>query len=116
MHQKGVTSLASRHHSLDLSELADVMDIVRAFEEHNSAQTFFRFNVGMVGKRPELFLTAACWGKDQETTVVPSSASVSVKCSDLNLKTWNAALTHVLYALDFQLALNEFESVERKRA
>ena len=108
--------MVSRHHSLDLSELMDVMDVVMAFEDQNSVKVWFRFNVGKVGKAPEVFLTAECWGKDKEPTEVPSSASVSVKCSALNLKTWNAVLTHVLYALDFQLALNEFESEQPKRA
>jgi len=108
--------LARRHHSLDLSELADVTDLVGAFQDQNRVKVYFRFNVGKIGVAPEVFLTAECWGVDQETTEVPPLASVSVKCSALNLRAWNAVLTHVLYALDFQLALNEFGSVETKRA
>ena len=106
--------MASRHHSLDMSELMDVMDVVRAFDLHNGTKTFFRFNVGKVGKSPELFLTAECWTAEAETVEVPPLASVNVKCSGLNLKSWNAVLTHVLYALDFRLACNELGYKEPK--
>jgi len=38
-----------------------------------------------------------------------------VKCSTLNLKKWNSALIHAMYALDFQLALKELGHAEPKK-
>ena len=104
--------MASRHHSLDLSEIADVTDLVAAFEEHNQVRLSFRFGRVMAGKQPALAVTAEAWPKEEGSGEVKPLASVRVICSDLNLKSWNSALTHVMYALDFQLALNELAAKE----
>lgn len=108
--------MGSRHHSLDLSELADVTDLVGAFEEQNNVRLSIRF--GRVSKLgvPGLVVVAEAWTLEDVPPEAKPLASVSVICSGLNIKTWNAVLTHVMYALDFQLALNEFESVAHKKA
>jgi len=102
--------LGSRHHSLDLSELMDVTDLLRAFEQQNTVRISLRFGVVEHQRAPTLGLVGEAWAKGGESMEARPLASVSVICSDLGLKTWNAVLTQVLYMLDFQLALNEFES------
>jgi len=111
-----VFPLASKHFSLNMSELGDVTDLLYAFEQQNKVRLHCRFGVEMEGKSPTIGLTMFAYGVEDVDTVLPPLASVSVICSALNLKTWNAALTHALYALDFQLALNEYESAAVKRA
>jgi hypothetical protein len=111
-----VLPLASKHFSLNMSELGDVTDLLHAFEQQNNVKLHCRFGVELVSKNPTIGLTMLAYGVGHSDTVQPPLASVSVICSALNLKTWNAALTHALYALDFQLALNEFESKAPKKA
>jgi len=108
--------LASRHHSLDLSELMDVTDLLRAFEEHNSCTVNLSFNIARHRKVPTLVVNANCYEGREESVGQRCLGYVSVTCSDLNLKTWNAVLTHVLYTLDFKLALNEFDALEKPKA
>lgn len=94
----------------------DVIDLVEAFQVHNQVKLWFRFNVGVTAGVPDLYLTAEATEQDGTLGDRPTLASVSVRCSALNLRNWNAALTHAMYALDFQLALNELEKAEPKRA
>lgn len=108
--------MASRHHSLDLSELADVTDLVAGFEEHNNVRLSIRFSRVSKQGVPGLMVVAEAWPPEDDLAEVKPLASVNVRCLALNLRTWNAVLTHVMYALDFQLALNEFESAATKKA
>jgi hypothetical protein len=107
--------LASRHHSLDLSEIADVTDMLFGFEEHNNCQVTMNVSCEQAGKVRTLIVAATAWRKGQLPVGVDCLASVSVTCSALNLRNWNSALTHALYALDFQLALKELGHAEPKK-
>jgi len=109
-----VQPLATRHLSLQMSELADVTDLLVNFEVHNSIRLKMDVEVERGGKVPTLVITAKAIGLTAENGVLPLLASVSVKCSDMNLRHWNAALTHCLYALDFKLALDEWDKAEQK--
>jgi hypothetical protein len=111
-----VLPLASRHFSLQMSELADVTDLLVAYEKQNQMRVTWSFLLKWEGKVPYIEITAKAWGMKGTDPEAKPLASVSVKCSDMNLRHWNAALTHVLYALDFQCALLEFDNAERKRA
>jgi len=108
--------LGSRHHSLEMTEVADVRDTLMAFEEHNNVQVELRMGLSVLNGVPDIEMTAIAHQRGVEIGDQPSLASVSVKCSVTNLKHWKDVHTHVLYALDFQLALNEYASAERKKA
>lgn len=99
--------MGSRHHSLDLSEIADVTDMLFGFEEHNSCQITLNVSCEQAGVVRTLMVEATAWEKGKLPVGANCLASVNVTCSALNLRNWNSALTHALYALDFQLALNE---------
>lgn len=99
--------MGSRHHSLQMTEVADVTDVLNGFEMHNNVRIEIRLNVLLTSKGPDLVMRAAAHDAGREIGDLPSLASVSVKCSAMNLRTMMGALTHLLYALDFQLALNE---------
>jgi len=111
-----VFQLASRHHSLDLSELADVTDLMHAFEAQNSVKLELRCGTSIHGKTPTLGLVLLANSLPTIEQAASVLASVSVTCSATGLKSWNAVLTHALYALDFQLAQHEFDNVAVKKA
>ncbi|AXH79583.1 MAG: hypothetical protein [Circular genetic element sp.] len=94
----------------------DVTDLVAGFEEQNKGYLSIRFGTRRHSKIPTLAVVAEFWPLEAEDLDPRPLASVSVICSDLNLKTWNAVLTHVMYALDFQLALSEFDATKNPRA
>lgn len=108
--------MGSRHHSLQMTEVADVRDTLQAFEENNNVKLEIRMSLSVLNGTPDVQITAIAHERGVEIGDRPPLASVSVKCSAMNLKHWKAVHTHVLYALDFQLALNEFESVPAKKA
>jgi len=108
--------LASRHHSLEMSEIADVTDMLNGFQTHNSCLITVEVSVEVVNKAPGLVLLAKAWKAEEVRSGASLLASVSVKCSAMNLKQWNSALTHVMYALDFQLALLELGHAAPQKA
>lgn len=86
------------------------------FEEHNSCRIVLVVEPVRVEKAPTLRIVAQAWPKTGVVVGQEPLVLVSVICSALNLKAWNSALTHVMYALDFQLALNELGHAEPKKA
>jgi len=94
----------------------DVTDLLRGFEEQNSCIIKIRFGLSEKERFPTIAVVAEAWSMEEEEQERKHLASVNVTCSDLNLKTWNAVLTQTMYMLDFQLALNEFETKAPKRA
>lgn len=108
--------MASRHHSLDLSELADVTDMLAGFEEHNSCELVTTFTVQKAGKARTIVLTMMAFEQAKEGQEAKLLGSVKLICSAMNLKTWNSVLTRGMYTLDFQLALHELGHAEPKKA
>jgi len=108
--------LASRHHSLDLSEVADITDMLCGFEAHNSCRIEVRVETLSLMKGRTLVVKGMAWNTKEDVPEAKLLASVSVTCSALNLRNWNSVLTHLMYALDFQLALQELEKEQTKKA
>lgn len=108
--------MASKHHSLNLSELGDVTDVLVAFEEHNNVRIHLVTETVYTSKGPDLAVGAYAWDRVAEEPGARCLASVSVRCSAMNLRAWNAVLTRVLYMLDGQLAKNEFAATEVNKA
>lgn len=108
--------MASRHHSLNMSEVTDVTDLLSAFEKHNQVQLEVRWSVLWKENVPDLAMTVLAHRKNSNIGEYPPLGSLSVICSSMNLKTVMGALTHAMYALDFQLALNEMQYEGVKKA
>lgn len=108
--------MASRHHSLNMSEWADVTDLLQAFEMHNEVKLKVSIAHLSTPKGPDLAVVVEATGKSRKFGEVTQLALVSVKCSALRLNSLMSVITHALYALDFQLALNEFGVAETKKA
>lgn len=99
-----------------MTELADVRDLMIGFESHNQVTLECRFSVVWRQLKPDVVLTVLAHDHTKEIGEVPPLASVSVRCSAMNLRTWNAVLTHAMYALDFQIALHELSDPAAQKA
>lgn len=108
--------MASRHHSLDLTESRDLIQLVRDFEEHCHVKLVLAFSVLDKGKVPELFVSATAYPPELTGAERAPLASVSLHSSSTNLKTIIAVATHVLYMLDGKLAWREMQGGEENRA
>ena len=99
-----------------MSEWADVTDLLGAFESQNEVRITVSIAHLATPKGPDLAVMVSAEGKSRKSGGVLQLASVSVKCSALRLSSLASVITHALYALDFQLALNEWGVVENKKA
>jgi hypothetical protein len=106
--------LASSRDTRNSADVKDVISVMSAFEEQNKVFIEMRMGLKLDAKEPDLVLHLAAHQLPSEIGVLPALASVSVTCSAMNKATLEACLIHALYVLDFQLALSEFESVNKK--
>jgi len=86
----------------------DVADLLSAFELHNEVSITVSLMHLTTPKGPDLAVVMSATGKSRKSGEVMQLASVSVKCSALRLSSLASVITHAMYALDFQLALNEW--------
>jgi hypothetical protein len=91
-----------------MSEWMDVTDLLAAFEKHNEVVLQVSMSPQSTPKGPDLAVMVTATYRSRKNPEVSVSDSVSVRCSALNLKSLASVVTHALYALDFQLALNEW--------
>jgi len=99
--------LASRHFSLDLSEVMDTITTIRSYEEHSQVKLVVAFSVVQEGKTPSLFLTATAYPPAAAFVELAPLACVQLSSSGTNLKHLRDVLTHLLYLLDAKLAWKE---------
>lgn len=103
----GGVPLASRHFSLQMGEVADVLDLLLGFEVMNGVKLELRVStVGAPGSM-DLGVTLVAHDHREDIGAVPPLASQSVRCLDTGLKNLRDVVTHVLYLVDGQLARNE---------
>jgi len=95
-------------------DLVDVGMNVVAFEAMNNVRIEIRMSVGDYHGRADLLVTALAHDRKVPIGEAPPLASVSVSCLATKLRSLEAALIHVLYLLDGQLAENALASRESK--
>jgi len=108
--------VASRHHSLDYSEVKDVTQLLQDFEEHNGVTVRVSFQVEMSGKAPGIVMYAEAYERPTVDTGAEPWVSVNVRCLDMNLRHWGGAVTHLLYVLDSAIARREMARAGNKEA
>lgn len=108
--------MASRHHSLDYSEVKDVTQLVQDFQEHNAVYVEIGFSVATPGNIPRIVMTAEARTPAIAGVEPALLAYVEVDTLRMNLKHWGAAVTHLLYVLDARLAMNEMQGSQENRA
>ncbi len=97
-----------------LSEVADVLDLLQGFELESGVVVAITLSVSMEKGSPSLSIAAvANWGTGLKPEV-KKSASVSSNTSVMNLRNLKDAVTHVLYMLDFALVLEKSDPAENK--
>jgi len=108
--------LGSKHALSNGSEADEMTDLLVAFEQENKCKITLLISAQLKKGYMDLCWTAVALGMlTQEPDQPPSVlASVSVWAGDF--KTLMALVSRLLYALDFQLALNEFDTVPTKKA
>lgn len=98
------------------NELEELTDLLAAFEGQNSIKLLVTCSLGSrKGQADTVWVVSAVEGVEG-VLVAPSSGFQSVKVWGGDFKTLMGLLTRLLYALDFQLALNEFERAPAKKA
>lgn len=107
--------MATRHYSSQMSEVGDVTDLLVGFEQHNKVRLEVRLGLTNREKNASILVNLLAHRPDTEIGDLPPLGSVSVTCSDLNLRRLMDVLTHALYALDFKLVLNEMPEVDQQR-
>lgn len=112
----GGVPLGSNHALSNGNEPEEVTDLIAAFEQQNQCRiiltVFLQLHKGYMDCQ---WRAQAVSTKDHEQLPNPVVlANVAVWAGDY--KTLMAVVSRLLYALDFQLALNEFESAGHKKA
>lgn len=116
VYRKEGVRLASRHHSLDLSEVKDVIEVLEAFEGQNNCSVAIAFSVCPDRRTPHLAVTVTAF---ESLPGVPGGkplGSVNIDTFGMNLRYLKDVVTQSLYVLDFELALIEWDSEKPKGA
>jgi len=101
--------LASRHHSLEMTEVKDVIEIIQNFEEHTGTHPAFAFSVVNADKAPRLMVTATAYEKPLDPAGPVQLASAQFNTSTTSHRFLRDVVTHALYLLDAKLAWKEMQ-------
>jgi len=97
-------------------EPEELTDLVAAFEQHNSVKITLTCSLALHNGYLDLEWVAIASEREAPDPVATGLASVSAREWGGGYKTLMGVVTRLLYSLDFQLALNEFEKVPQKKA
>lgn len=99
--------MASRHHSLEMTEVKDVVEIIQNFEEQVGLHIAFAMSVTVVEKAPRLACTATAFQMPPVVAEPAPLVSVSFSTSTTGHRFLKDVVTHGLYLLDAKLAWRE---------
>jgi hypothetical protein len=111
----GGVKLAQSRGSSATADLLDVAMCIRAFEEMNGCRVIVEVSSGKAGAWEDVILQALAMSSVDDPMGVRVLASVQSTLSATRLRTFDAALMHILYMLDGQLAWQEMRSAEIKK-
>jgi hypothetical protein len=106
--------LASSRDTRNSADVRDVISVMSAFQEQNQVRIEMRLELKTDVKGQDIVMYLAAHERGKEFGEAPSLASVSVTCLAMNKASMEACLIHALYVLDFQLALHEWGSADKK--
>jgi len=112
----GGVPLALKNGSSGNLELPELIDIVKAFEAQNSVELVISGQIVDGTRRTDLRWTATAYDGDPDAPGAKILALASVRCMEKRLVSLEAVLLQLLYALDFQLAENEFRNASAPKA
>lgn len=87
--------------------VAELVELVEAFERHNSVSIGIRSYLTTAGGKRDLQWVASAYDGKEGSPGRKVLAYASVRCLEKRLLSMEAVLLHLLYMLDFQLAEHE---------
>lgn len=96
--------MASSRGTSNGPDTVDVASVMRAFEEMNCVHLVVTLRTCKGEETPDFWLEGKALSWHDTNGVRQLLAYQSVKCGSTGLKTMDAAVLNLLYALDFQLA------------
>ncbi len=108
-----VVKLASNHSKLSGPDWQDLALAMEGFEMENNVRLTFVGAFCLTGGLSDLVWSLTAFPREVESGEVKTLASVSAKCRAQGFKTLGGLLFFLLYQLDFQLALGEFDSITK---
>lgn len=96
------------------NEGEELIDLVEAFQRQNNVSLEVSMSSQQHKGRLDLCLTVKAWNTRKESGEVPHLDLGSVQIWFGDYKTLMGAFTRALYAMDFQLALREYENAATK--
>jgi len=114
--RKDVLPLGSKQSLSNGKEPEELTDLIAAFEAQNKCRITLSACLKLRKGYQDMEWTAECVNREQGLTAHLPLGFVSVSVWAGDFKTLMGLVTRLLYALDFQLALNEFDSAKAKKA
>lgn len=108
--------LVSKAPSSKQNESTELIDLVAAFEAINKCKITFTCLLALRKGYLDLKWDVSAWNRPEGNAEAGSLVLANVSVWGGDYLTLLALHTRLLYALDFQLALNEFDKVETKKA
>lgn len=99
--------MALRNGSSGEIAMVDLAMNIVAFESMNNCRIVMNLTVVDRNGRGDVMIQATAYDRQLDPAVAPSLASVNVSCLSTRLLSLDAALIHVLYILDGELARRE---------
>jgi hypothetical protein len=111
---KGGVSLALKEGSSTGVDAVDVLHVLAAFQTINKCHLYGMFEVTGTDARPTLVLTISAWDGPMDLPEARPLASQKSPIGSSGPRTMEAAILQALYAIDGQLAEEEFARVNKK--
>ena len=97
-------------------DLRDIAAALLAFEEQNTCRLVMTLRTMPPPATPDIWLEGKALSLPQLGQVPRLLASASVTCLAISHKSMDTAVFRLLYALDFELAQREFDTVRKPKA
>ena len=108
--------MALKNGSSGRLELPELIDLIKAFEAQNSVELRITGQIVDGSQRMDLRWEAVAYDGDPDAPGAKILGLANVRCLEKRLVTMEAVLLQLLYALDFQLAENEFRNASAPKA
>lgn len=108
--------MALKNGSSQKLALPELIDIVKAFEAQNSVEIRITGQIVDAVKSTDLRWEAVAYDGDPDAPEAKILGLANVRCGEKRLVSMEDVLLQLLYALDFQLAENEFRNATVQRA
>jgi hypothetical protein len=107
--------LASSRDTSNAPDWKDLASIIDSFQQTDNVLVAFTMGTTIIAGIPDLEIVCVWNTRERVDAGLAALGSQKLTCSGSRMKSLEAALLALLYRVDFQLALEEFEGVKKKR-